>query len=199
MELEHSHVVATSFGGYIALRSAAAHTDRIDRMVEFGYPIGAPIEHIPPVMRVAMVPGLGRLLATVPPTERSVRMMLRQIGLRQALETGRFSQDAVDWYLSLQRDTDTMRNELRAGPRFILPLRGMNDSILLTDDLLARIETPTFFLWGDEDYFGGAETARAFVPRLPNAELELMAGAGHAVWMDDPDHVAARTRAFLSD
>lgn len=33
--------------------------------------------------------------------------------------------------------------------------------------------------------------------RIPNAELELMPGAGHAPWMDDPDHVEDRVGAFL--
>jgi 2-hydroxy-6-oxonona-2,4-dienedioate hydrolase len=40
--LDHAHVVATSFGGYFALRAAAAHPDRVDRVVEFGWTVGAP-------------------------------------------------------------------------------------------------------------------------------------------------------------
>lgn len=47
------------------------------------------------------------------------------------------------------------------------------------------------------DPMGGAEIARQFVRHLPNAELELMAGTGHAPWMSDPDHVAERANAFL--
>lgn len=43
MRLDDAHLVATSFGGYIALRTAAAHPDRIGRMVEFGWTFGAPI------------------------------------------------------------------------------------------------------------------------------------------------------------
>ncbi len=33
--------------------------------------------------------------------------------------------------------------------------------------------------------------------RFRDAELELMAGAGHAPWMDDPGHAALSTRTFL--
>jgi pimeloyl-ACP methyl ester carboxylesterase len=198
LDLERAHLVATSFGGYTALRSAAAHPDRIERLVELGYPIGAPVERIPMVMRVTAIPLLGRLAASVPPTPRAVRMIFRGIGLRQALEAGRVTQEMLDWFLSMLRDTDTMRNELRAGPRVILPLRGLNDELLLSPALLARIEAPTFFLWGEEDPFGGADTARAFVRHVPNAELELMPGAGHAVWMDDAEHVAKALGAFLT-
>jgi pimeloyl-ACP methyl ester carboxylesterase len=198
LELERAHVVATSFGGYTALRSAAAHPDRIERLVELGYPIGAPVERVPLVMRVSAIPLAGRLVASIPPTPRAVRMIFRGIGLRQALEAGRITEPMLDWFLSMLRDTDTMRNELRAGPRVILPLRGLNEELLLSPELLATIDAPTFFLWGEEDPFGGADTAKAFVKHVPNAELELMPGAGHAVWMDDAEHVAKALRAFLT-
>jgi 2-hydroxy-6-oxonona-2,4-dienedioate hydrolase len=195
--LDDAHVVATSFGGYIALRTAAAHPDRIGRMVEFGWTIGAPIARLPVIMRLAGVPVVGRLLAAVPPNERAVRAMFRHIGLRQALDAGRVSQEMLDCYLALLRDTDTMRNEIRAGPRLLRPLRGMDDRVLLSPTLLAKIDTPLHFLWGEEDPFGGAEIARRFVAQLPNAELELVPGAGHAVWIDDPDRAATTTRRFL--
>ena len=195
--LDRSDVVATSFGGYMALRAAAAHPDRIGRMVEFGWTVGAPIARTPLVMRLVSVPKLGVLLAKVPPNERAVRAIFRQIGLGQALKAGRISPEGLDWFLALLRDTDTMRNELKAGPRVMFPLRGMNDDVLLPLNLLAKIQTPAYFLWGEADPFGGAYVARAFVKHLPNAELELMPGAGHAVWMDDPDHAAATARSFL--
>lgn len=195
--LESAHVVATSFGGYMALRGAAAHPDRIGRVVELGWTIGAPIARTPFVMRLASAPVVGRMLAAVPPNERMVRTIFRSIGLRAALDAGRITQPMLDWFLSMLRDTDTMRNELAAGPRILTPIRGINDSILLPHSLLAKIHTPVQFLWGDEDPMGGADIANAFVAHLPNAELELMAGAGHAVWMDDADHAAKTTRAFL--
>jgi pimeloyl-ACP methyl ester carboxylesterase len=54
------------------------------------------------------------------------------------------------------------------------------------------------FLWGTEDPYGGEATARRFVQPIPNAELEMMPGAGHAVWMDDARHAADVTRRFLA-
>jgi pimeloyl-ACP methyl ester carboxylesterase len=197
MGLDRADVVATSFGGYVALRAAAAHPDRIGRVMEFGWTVGAPLNRMPVVMRLAGVPAAGRLLAAVPPNERAVRALFRSIGLRQALEAGRVSQEMIEFYLAVLRDTDTMRNEISAGPR-IVSLRGMNDSVLLSAALLADVRCPVYLLWGAEDPFGGAEIARAFAGQLPNAELELVPGAGHAVWIDDPDHAAKTTQAFLT-
>ncbi len=194
LELDRAHVVATSFGGYFALRAAAAHPDRV---VEFGWPVGAPIGTVPLMLRIGGIPIFGRLAGLVPPNERAARAMLRSIGLRKALETGRFSQQMMDSYLSLLRNTDTMRNELKAGPH-TFRFRGFNKSVFLPEALLGTIRTPTYFLWGEDDPMGDAKVARDFVGHIPGAELEMMAGAGHAVWIDDADHVAATTRRFLS-
>lgn len=196
LALESAHVVATSFGGYTALRTAAAHPDRIDRMVHFGWPVGAPVARLPAFMRVGNVPGLGRLMTAIPPNERAVRLLLGRIGLGHALETGGFSPEALDCYVSLLRDTDTMRNEYRGG-RFISPLRGLDDRLVLSEEELAAIKSPISFLWGEDDPFGGAEIARQVTARIPNAELEMMPGAGHAVWMDDADHAATHIKDFF--
>ncbi|HJR45844.1 MAG TPA: alpha/beta hydrolase [Actinomycetota bacterium] len=196
--LERAHVVSTSYGGYAALRSAAASPERIDRIVEFGWLTGAPTAKMPLFMRVATIPALSRLMTSMPAPESAVRSMFKQIGLREALAAGRISQEAIDWYRSQLNDTDTMRNEMDAGPR-VITLKGMDEQIYLSDDLLASIQTPIYFLWGENDPFGGADIARAFAAKLPNAELELLPGAGHAVWLDDPDKAAEVTKSFLSD
>jgi 2-hydroxy-6-oxonona-2,4-dienedioate hydrolase/4,5:9,10-diseco-3-hydroxy-5,9,17-trioxoandrosta-1(10),2-diene-4-oate hydrolase len=198
LDLARAHVVATSFGGYHALRSAAAHPDRIDRMVLLGWSVGAPLERTPIVMRVASVPLIGRLMVAIPPTERTVRMIFKSIGLRQALEAGRISQEMLGSFLALLRDTDTMRNELAAGPRLLTPIRGLNADTLLPIELLNRVTTPVHFLWGDEDPMGGAAVARAFVAHLPNADLELVPGGGHAVWIDDPELAASTVTRFCA-
>lgn len=198
LELPTASLVATSFGGYPALRTAASAPDRVDRMVLLGWTLGASTAPVPAVMRLANVPGLGALFASMPVSEGTVRSMFRRIGLRQALEAGRIGPEVTGWYARLLNDTDTMRAELAQGPRIISPLGGMDERVLLPDDVLGAIRTPTYLLWGEEDPFGDADDARAFAARIPTAELEVLPGAGHAVWLDDPDHVAGAVRAFLS-
>ncbi len=198
LDLAKAHVAATSYGGYFALRAAAAHPDRIDRMVEFSWSFGAPMAKVPLAMRFGSAPMVGWMMARVPPNERAVRMMLRQIGLGQALDSGRFTQEALDWYVALLRDTHTMRNDIKASPRLVSPIHGINERTLLSSSLLASIHAPTLFLWGELDPNGGSEIARRFADLLPHAELELMPAAGHAPWMDDPDHAAITTHTFLN-
>lgn len=198
LDLPEAGMVSTSYGGYFGLRGSAANLDRISRHVVFGWTVGAPMAKVPMVMRIGSIPALGRVMAKIPPTRASVRMMLRQIGLRGALESGRFTDEALDWFVALLRDTETLGNELRSAARVVLPRQGMNEEALLSSELLATIETPTFFLWGEDDPNGGAEIAKAFTSLLPNAELELRPGVGHAPWIDEPAHSAEVVRRFLS-
>lgn len=195
MNIDSADLVATSYGGYSALRAAAAHPTRIRHAVILGWTMGASNASLPAFMRVAGTP-LGRLLTKLPVNERAVRSMFKRIGLRQALEADRIPQEAIDCYVALLRHTDTMLNELEIG-RWVMNWRGLNDDIALTDGLLSKISTPVYFLWGEEDPFGPPEVARDFAERITGAELELMAGAGHAVWLDDPDHSAKVIATFL--
>ena len=138
------------------------------------------------------------MMTSIPPTRRLVTAMLRHVGLRRAIDTGAMTDEMIDWYWSLLRHTDTMRNEIEAGPRLIRPIRGLDERLLLPARLLATMTTPVGFLWGEHDIYGGAETARAFAAQIPTAELEIMPDAGHAPWLDDADHAAATTRRYLT-
>lgn len=186
--LATAHLVATSYGGLPALRAAAAHPGRVGRIVHFGWPVGAPAARLPWFMRISGVPGATRAMTALPPNERAVRAMLRRIGLRRAVDTGTFPPEALDWYVALLRHTDTMRNDARVTRA--LSLRGSLNDLVLSARVLADVRSPVFFLWGEEDPFGDADVARQLVEHLPHAELELLPRAGHAVWMDQPDHAA---------
>ncbi len=195
--LDQAGVVATSFGGYLAFRSAAAHPERVDAIAEIGWTVGAPVGKLPLVMRMGAIRSIGRLMTAIPPTRGAVRTLLRNIGLRQALESGRISDQVIEWFLSMLRDTDTMRNELDSGPQLIAPVRGLDSGLLLSPDLLARVTARVGFLWGEVDPFGGEETARAFAALVPDARLEILPGAGHAPWLDDTAGAARFTSSVL--
>jgi pimeloyl-ACP methyl ester carboxylesterase len=198
LELPSAHLLATSYGGYFALRGAAANPTRVDSIVEYSWLMGAPMDKVPMSMRLAALPGMDALTAKMPVTRGMAKALLRQIGLKRAIDSGTFSDLMIDWYLSLQRDTDTLTNDIRSSPKIITPIKGLNERMLHTDELLARLTMPTLFLWGDEDPNGGEAVANEFVARLPNSQLEIIREAGHAPWIDELDLCAERTRAFLT-
>lgn len=198
LEVPTAHVIGNSFGGFFALRAAAAAPEHIDRVVLYSWSIGVPMDSTPLVMRFASIPGLGQITGRMPIGRAAARMLLRQVGLKRAIDSGNFNAEMLDWYVALLRHTPTLRNEIRSTPKVITPIKGLNRAMLFTDELLARIVSPVHCFWGEEDPNGGAETAERFVARLPNGTLELVPKAGHAPWIDEIDRATHSTHTFLN-
>jgi 2-hydroxy-6-oxonona-2,4-dienedioate hydrolase len=201
LAIERAHVVASSFGGYLALRSAAASPERVDRMVQMACPAFAPGMLTPPFMRLLSLRAWRWWLGILPPTEGAARAIFRQIGHGASLDADLIAPELFDWYLALQRHTDTMKHEVAMIASAVRWRRGFDAGLTLRADELASITTPTAFLWGADDTFGGREVAEALVAAMPDATLELVPDSGHLPWLDDPtraarfvaDHLAART------
>ncbi|WP_203336636.1 alpha/beta fold hydrolase [Nocardioides limicola] len=196
LDVDRAHLVVSSFGGYVGIRSAAAHPQRFDRMVQMACPAFTPEMRTPPFMRLIMTPGLGALINRLPPNTTAARQVLRQIGHGASLDAGRISPEFIDWYVALQRDTDTMAHEVRMISGLGGPL-GFDRAITIPDSVLAAVQAPTRFLWGADDTFGAEATARRTVAAMPHAEVEMLPEAGHLPWIDDPERAAKVVLAHL--
>lgn len=192
--IDRAHVVASSFGGHLALRSAAASPHRFRRMVQMACPALAPGERVPPFMRLLTRKVVRRTLAALPPSPAANRLILRQLGHGKSLDTGVLAPGFADYYLALQRHTDTMRNDGDLIGQVVPSARIVG----LDAGLLAKADVPTLFLWGSDDTFGGAEVARQLTATMPRACLHMIPDAGHLPWLDDPRRVAEATTAFLT-
>lgn len=197
--LASARLVATSRGGYDAIRTTAAHRDRVERLLLFGWCMGTPEASAPWWLRLNALPGTARMMGVVKPTRGAVRAMLRQFGLARAVDEGRLSDEAVEWLVALYRETDTMRHEATGAPGLLSLRRGWDDRIVHDDALLASMTTPTCLVWGEDDPFGDADAARGLARRIPGADLHLLPRTGHAPWLDEPDTCTELTRDFLAD
>lgn len=195
--LESAAVGATSYGGLFAFRGAAAHPERVTRLIEYSWLMGAPSEGAPLTARVAGIPGLQSVMTRMPMTREMVKRALRQFGLGRAIDSGAMDDVMLDWAHALLRHTDTLANDVRSSPKVFTPIRGQNVDLLLGDDVLLKLTMPVLFLWGEDDPNGGAAIARTFAPRLPNADLVIVPGAEHAPWLDDLDTCVSHSRSFL--
>ena len=92
-----------------------------------------------------------------------------------------------DWFHALLRHTRTMRNDSNLPHEFVQ--KSGTGVEALPASLLAEVQCPILFAWGETDPMGGADVARSFVPLVPGAELELWPETGHA-----PLDGTARTR-----
>ena len=195
--IRSAHVVASSFGGMLALRSAAAEPQYLRRMVQMAAPALAPGSATPPFMRVIGVGPIRWLINKLPPNEKANRSILRQIGHGTSLDAGKIPHVFSDWYLALQRYTDTMKSDGDMIGSFV-SLRGFDPADAIPDEVLAGVAAPTLFLWGADDGFGGEEVARDVTRRLPNADLVMLPDSGHLPWLDDPESVGRQTLAWLA-
>ncbi len=193
--LATAHVVGSSHGSYIALLSAVAHPERIDRTVHLGCPGFVEGMRLTAVDRLFLLPGMARLVGLFPVNEKAVRKTMRQLG--HSAESP-ISTATIDWVVGLQSHTDTMRNELAAMAVMGTVRRGFDPSLTITKQTLAQVESPSYFLWGENDVYGGESVARQVVDSMPSAQLEMMPGAGHLCWWDDLDHAAGVIRKHLT-
>lgn len=193
--IDRAHVIASSFGGHLALRSAASQPERFERMVQMASPAAVPGEHYPPFMRF-MRSGLARrILALLPPNDRANRSIFRQIGHGASMDRGRIPDIVFEWYLALGRHTDTMSND---GEMIGGEILGHLEDVRLDPGLLGRVDVPTLFLWGEDDGFGDVANGRRIAGLLPQAELVSMPAAGHLPWLDDPAFAARVATRFLA-
>jgi pimeloyl-ACP methyl ester carboxylesterase len=193
--LDAAPIACTSMGGFFGFRAAIAHPQRVTKLVEYSWAMGTPMAKVPMMMRLGSPAPMKAMMVRMPITPRAVKMMLKQVGMKRAIESGRFDEDMVAWMVAIMKHTGTFKSE--TDNNTFISLRGENPAVLFTDEELQQVDLPVLLLWGDEDTNGGEPEAQAFAARLPDATLELVRRAGHAPWIDELEYCVTQTRAFL--
>src|SRR4029077_15538325 len=62
---------------------------------------------------------------------------------------------------------------------------------------LGRLTCPSLVVWGDRDLYLPEKFGRGYAAALPASELEIVEGAGHWPWIDQPT-VIDRVLEFLA-
>jgi 2-hydroxy-6-oxonona-2,4-dienedioate hydrolase len=193
LDIPRAHVVGSSHGSYVAMLSAAAHPDRVERTAHLGCPGFVEGMTATAFDRLVLLPGAPSLLSRLPASDRSLRNVFRQLGHT----TGTIPQPFIDWSVALQRYTDTMRNELASIGNMGTFRHSFDPALTLDAAVLGQVRSPTYLLWGDQDPYGDATVAQQLVDALPDAHLEILPDAGHLCWLDHLDHAAGTIRSHL--
>jgi pimeloyl-ACP methyl ester carboxylesterase len=158
---------------------------------------GGPVADIPiPRFIRLLASPIGALLVRLPTSPGAQRSQLEAIGHGRSLAVGRMD-DFVAWRLSFARETASMRHE-RAMVRALVRGSRWRPSFIPTDVEIGAVRQPVRMLVGSEDPTAAVDVWRGFTSRLPDAELEVLDGAGHMPWWDDPEAVGRSVRAFLN-
>lgn len=179
-----AHLGGESLGGWVAVKFAARHPSRVDRLI-LNTPGGTMAT--PAVMERIRV--LSQAAADDPSEER----------IRARLE----------W---LMADPRAVTAELVAIRRGIYARPGFSDSMrhilclqdpvvrhrnLVTAEELAAVTAPTLVIWTSDDPSGPAKAGLAMAEQIPGAEFRLIEGAGHWPQWERSETFDSIVRAFL--
>jgi pimeloyl-ACP methyl ester carboxylesterase len=196
--LERMLLLGHSHGGAVAAAYAAAHPDRVDRVV-----LASTLARFAEEQEAAMQAGI-----------EAKRGEPWYPDARAALEdeqAGRFDTDEELGELALrefplyfarfgpseQAYLDTLRGEVPVADA----LRLFNDEIFTTFDLrpdLPRITAPTLVITGEDDFITGPACAVDFAA-IPGQTTVVLPGCGHFVFIEARDRFRDEVAAFLSD
>lgn len=198
LELESAHVVGGSIGNVWALRLAAQHPSRVRRVVLLGAGPIVSEARVPGIIRLIASPA-GALMVRMPGSRSRLRSILRQSGHGPSLENGRIPDEFINWRVSVETETDSMRHE-RDMVCAIVKGKSYRPGLTFADAELAAIRQPTLHVHGTSDEtVGPAEIWKRVADALPRGELCLVEGAGHMPWFEDPTRVAEEVGRFLAE
>lgn len=186
------HSVGASIGDTWALALAAKHADRVNSVALLG---GGPLTDeikVPPGVKLLRSP-LGVLMSRVRWREKMETGQARQSGHGPALDDGRMPEVYVAWKVEMTNNTDWRANE-RDMVRAITGRRGWKPGLTFNAHDLAAVSVPVLMIYGTGDPIASVEAWQSFVAQIPEGSLDVIEGAGHLPWFDNPEHVAGLLR-----
>ncbi len=185
--------VGHSLGGGVALQLAYLFPQRVRRLVLVSS--GGFGREISVLLRAACLPGARWALPLLAggwvqrPTE-TVAGGLSRLGLHGG-------PDLVEAWRGFASLADAAsRRAFLATVRSVLDLGGQ---VVTAQDRLSRLAgVPTLIVWGDRDRVIPVEHGRLAAELVPQARLEVFAGAGHFPHLDQPERFVALLHEFMA-
>jgi len=182
LDLPRAALIGNSMGGRIAWAFAAAHPDRVAKLVLVspdGF-AGPGVEY----GRAQSVPALMRVL----PYTLPMPMLRSNLAIAFADPT-RLTEEAVQRSYAMMVAPGVRPAILARMEQMVLP-----DPV----PLLRRVTMPTLLLWGDKDGMIPVANAQDYLAALPAATLVVLPGVGHLPQEEAPQDSFVPLRAFLA-
>lgn len=176
-------LAGNSIGGRLAWRFAAAHPDRVDRLV-----LISPDGYASPGFDYGKAP-------QVPVVLEAMRFALPKWALRPNIEAAyadplTLSDAVMDRYHALL---------LAPGNRQAMLARMRQTVLVEPGPFLRAIQVPVLLLWGEKDAMIPVSNARDYLAELPDARLVTLPGLGHVPQEEAPAASLGPVLEFLTD
>jgi 3-oxoadipate enol-lactonase len=157
--IESAHVHGLSMGGMVAQELALRFPERVRGLILGGTTPGGPLAARPALAELTTLRGLGSLLFSREFREREPE---RVRALLRPFRAHRPPPHGVvaHWWATVYHDTVAR---------------------------LGDIQAPTLVMHGGEDGMAPLSNARMLAERIPDAELAILPGAGHAFLLEQPE------------
>ena len=201
---QRAAIIGNSIGGYFALAFALAHPERVSRLGLIGEPANA--EGTPRLFhRLVGTRGVNTLLYKGPlkPAKDAAALRAGFAKSKLVADPNRPSEVLCECLAAGARIPGATTSWTTMVERVFVPAGwGLRAKDTLGTHKLApelrRLDQPTLFLWGDKDPLGAPAVGESLAAVMANARLEVVADAGHLLWLDQPKVCADALIEFLS-
>lgn len=183
LDLDAVHYAGLSMGGFVGMRLAARHPDRVLSLVLLDTSAGP--EDPEKVAQYRTLARVYRWLGMGP-----VRSKVEPIMFGPDLLGSSRRDEVVGPWMAKLATVD--RRGMRAA------ILGVTDRDPIAPEL-GRIEAPTLVIVGEDDVATPVAKAEAIVAGIAGARLEVVPKAGHSSTIEQPEAVTALIESFLSN
>ncbi len=181
--IDRATLAGNSIGGRLAWRFAAAHPDRVARLI-----LIAPDGYASPGFDYGVPP-------KVPAVLHLMRLFLPEWALRPNIaaayaDPAALSETVMERYHALL---------LAPGNRKAMLMRMRQTVLVEPGPLLRGISVPVLLLWGERDAMIPVANAQDYLAELPDARLVVLPGLGHVPQEEAPAESLAPVLDFLAD
>jgi pimeloyl-ACP methyl ester carboxylesterase len=189
-------VVASSLGGYMALKYTLQRPDRVSKLILEGCPAMIETSVVPQFMKMMLAPVIRWFVPILPTTKSIFKKILKKLGHTHSINNNLVPEVFIDWYVSLFNNTDTQKNDLSLINK-VMSKGNMNPEFILYDSEIEKINHPILLLWGKDDPFGGIITGNRLNSKIKNSILLSFDYSGHLPWVDKPESHANVIKQFI--
>lgn len=186
LRLSKATVVGLDFGGAVALRLAASHPERVEKLVLLN-PIA--LDEIPAEDIKSMQRTTARLAFRVGRGILGVAPVLGELLRKGVADEAHMPDRLIARYLAPYVGEEGLEH-------LLLLARSVDDEDM-KDAELGALPHPTLVIWGDRDAWVGPKFADRLIDVIPGSRLVRLPGAGRLVPEEAPETVSALLLEFI--